>query len=380
MTSGYHRQVSAAVCFVVGARPNFMKAAPVHRALRALDPDLELVLVHTGQHYDPEMSQVFLDQLGLPRPDVFLGVGSGTHGEQTARALTGIERVLLERRPALVVVPGDVNSTLAGALAAVKLDVPVAHLEAGLRSFDRRMPEEHNRLLTDHLSSLLLAHSPEALDNLEREGIDLALAHLVGNTMIDSLLEHVEAARGAAPWRAFGLEAGGYGLVTLHRPALVDDPAALRATVEGLAALAGAAPLVFPVHPRTRERLAAAGHDELLAASGVSVAGPLGYLEFLGLEAEAQFVLTDSGGVQEETAALGVPCFTLRDSTERPITVRLGTNTLLGARPERITEIPALLAERREAQEIPLWDGRAGERAAAVLHAFVARGAVEVAV
>ena len=361
----------ATVCFVVGARPNFMKAAPVHRALRAHDPELELVLVHTGQHYDAEMSQVFLDQLGLPRPDVFLGVGSGTHAEQTAAALVGIERVLLETAPDLVVVPGDVNSTLAGALAAAKLAIPVAHLEAGLRSFDRRMPEEHNRVLTDHLAALLLTHSADALDNLAREGIDLRTVHLVGNTMIDSLVAHADAARAATPWAALGVEPGRYGLVTLHRPALVDDPELLRETVAGLAELATEAPLVFPVHPRTRERLRAGGYDDALERSGVRVTPPLGYLEFLGLEAEARFVLTDSGGVQEETSALGVRCFTLRDSTERPITVELGTNTVLGAKPDRMRDIPRLLSEPRPTQEIPLWDGEAGQRAAAVLAAFV---------
>jgi UDP-N-acetylglucosamine 2-epimerase (non-hydrolysing) len=359
------------VCFVVGARPNFMKAAPVLRALRELDPDSDPLLVHTGQHYDPEMSEVFLRQLDLPKPDVFLGVGSGTHGEQTARALVGVEQVLLERRPALVVVPGDVNSTLAGALAAVKLGIPVAHLEAGLRSFDPAMPEEHNRRLTDHLSAILLAHSQSGVDNLAAEGIDHSAVHLVGNTMIDSLLEHVEAARAAKPWEALGLEPGGYGLVTLHRPALVDDSELLRATVTELVSLADDTPLVFPVHPRTVERLAAAGLTAVLERSGVSLTRPLGYLEFLGLEAEARFALTDSGGVQEETSALGVACFTLRDSTERPVTIDLGTNTLLGLSPERIREIPVELERRPAPTPIPLWDGQAGLRAAQVLAGFL---------
>jgi UDP-N-acetylglucosamine 2-epimerase (non-hydrolysing) len=363
--------VTPCVCFVVGARPNFMKAAPVHRALAALDPEVELLLVHTGQHYDADMSAVFLEELALPVPDVFLGVGSGTHGEQTARALVGIEEVLLERRPDLVVVPGDVNSTLAGALAAAKLDIRLAHLEAGLRSYDRRMPEEHNRLVADHLSSILLAHSASAVDNLEREGIERSLVHLVGNTMIDSLLSHLDAARAAEPWRELGVEPGGYALVTLHRPALVDEPALLSATVTGLKELARTGPVVFPVHPRTHVQLQALGHEASLRSAGVILTRPLGYLAFLGLEAEARFVLTDSGGVQEETSALGVPCFTLRDTTERPITVELGTNTVLGARPERIAEIPQLLEDAPARQAIPLWDGRAGERAAAVLHAFL---------
>ena len=349
------------VCFVVGARPNFMKAAPVLRALESRG--IDVLLVHTGQHYDAEMSDVFLQQLGLPRPDVFLGVGSGTHGEQTARALVGVEGVLLEEQPRLVVVPGDVNSTLAGAIAAVKLNIPVAHLEAGLRSFDRTMPEEHNRLVTDHLSSVLLTHSPSADENLVAEGVARSRIHLVGNTMIDSLLAHVEPARAAAPWEPLGIEPGSYGLVTLHRPALVDDPALLRETIDALRELSVRHPIVFPVHPRTRARLDSLGID----TAGLVVTAPLGYLEFLGLEAEAGFALTDSGGVQEETSALGVPCFTLRGSTERPITVELGTNTLLGLRPERIREIPALLAAPRRGKPLPLWDGEAGSRSADVL-------------
>jgi UDP-N-acetylglucosamine 2-epimerase (non-hydrolysing) len=372
--------MSLRVCFVVGARPNFMKAAPVVRALQQHEPGFETLLVHTGQHYDREMSDVFVGELGLPEPDVFLGVGSGTHGAQTARALVGVEEVLLERRPALVVVPGDVNSTLAGALAAVKLHIPVAHLEAGLRSFDPTMPEEHNRRLTDHVSSLLLAHSASAVENLEREGIAPGAIRLVGNTMIDSLLAHVDAARAAEPWAEHGLEPGAYGLITLHRPALVDEPALLRETVEQLVALAAETPLLFPAHPRTVERLAALGLDRVAAGSGLTVTRPLGYLAFLGLEAGARFVLTDSGGVQEETSALGVSCFTLRDGTERPVTVELGTNVLLGLEPERIAEIPALLARPREAQEIPLWDGHAGERAAAEIARFLARDAVAATV
>ena len=349
------------VCFVVGARPNFMKAAPVLRALEARGVDV--LLVHTGQHYDADMSDVFLEQLGLPKPDVFLGVGSGTHGEQTARALVGVEGVLLEEQPRLVVVPGDVNSTLAGALAASKLQIPVAHLEAGLRSFDPTMPEEHNRVLTDHLAAVLLTHSASAGDNLAAEGIAAARVHLVGNTMIDSLFAHVDAARAAAPWERLSLEHGGYGIVTLHRPALVDDPATLRETVDALGELAAEQAVVFPVHPRTQARLDTLGID----TSALVVTPPLGYLEFLGLEAGARFALTDSGGVQEETSALGIPCFTLRDTTERPITVELGTNTLLGLRPDRIREIPALLRRPREPRSIPLWDGEAGARSADVL-------------
>jgi UDP-N-acetylglucosamine 2-epimerase (non-hydrolysing) len=361
--SGILREVSGSICFVVGARPNFMKVAPVLRAL-----DAPTLLVHTGQHYDSEMSEVFLTELGLPEPDFFLGVGSGTHGEQTARALVGIEQVLLERRPAAVVVSGDVNSTLAGALAAAGAGIPLAHLEAGLRSFDSTMPEEHNRKVADHLSALLLAHSQSAVENLAREGIAAELVELVGNTMIDTVLEHVEEAKARAPWSELGLEAGEYGLVTLHRPALVDDPQVLAETVAALTALAETLPLVFPVHPRTGAQL----EETDMSLGKVLVTPPLGYREFLGLEACARFVLTDSGGVQEETSALGIPCFTLRDTTERPVTVELGTNTVLGAQPDRIAEIPALLEDTRPATPIPLWDGHAGERAAGAIRRWVA--------
>jgi UDP-N-acetylglucosamine 2-epimerase (non-hydrolysing) len=351
--------VEKTICFVVGARPNFMKAAPVVRALRELDADV--LLVHTGQHYDAEMSNVFLHELDLPRPDVFLGVGSGTHAEQTGRALVGIEEVLLEHRPHVVVVPGDVNSTLAGALAAVKLGIPVAHLEAGLRSYDPTMPEEHNRKLTDHVSSLLLVHSESAIENLSAEGIAGDHVRFVGNTMIDSLLACVERARATEPWRRYGLEEQDYALVTLHRPALVDDPELLAATVDELSALGEQTPVLFPAHPRTVARLG----DRPIR--NVIVTGALGYLEFVGLESAARFVLTDSGGVQEETSALGVRCFTLRTTTERPVTIELGTNTLIGLEPEAIAEIPSLLETPLRAGEIPLWDGRAGERAAAAI-------------
>jgi UDP-N-acetylglucosamine 2-epimerase (non-hydrolysing) len=361
------------VCFVVGARPNFMKAAPVYRALRDLNGDLEVLLVHTGQHYDAEMSAVFMDELELPEPDVFLGIGSGSHAEQTAKALVGVEGVLIEQRPSLCVVAGDVNSTLAAALAASKLHVPVAHIEAGLRSFDETMPEEANRRLTDHLSRILLAHSDGAVVNLKNESIDLSRVHLVGNTMIDSVFRYLPRALAREPWSRFDLEQGAFALVTLHRPALVDDMDLLRRTVNALAELGDRLPVLFPVHPRTEARLPAAGLDpEQLRVRGLVLCPPLGYLDFLALEAKAAFVLTDSGGVQEETSALGVRCFTLRSTTERPVTVELGTNTVLGVDPERIREIPAMLDdERRPTTEIPLWDGNAGSRAAAVISGFV---------
>jgi UDP-N-acetylglucosamine 2-epimerase (non-hydrolysing) len=318
------------------------------------------------------MSDVFLAELDLPEPDAFLGAQSGSHAEQTARVLIGVERLLLERRADLVIVVGDVNSTLAAALAAAKLDIPVAHVEAGLRSFDSGMPEEHNRRLTDHLSRVLLAHSQSGLDNLALEGIPSERVHLVGNTMIDTLLTHVAAARRRKPWTKWGLSQGGYAVVTLHRPALVDDPALLTSTVRQLISLATHLPIIFPVHPRTVDRLAALSLGDALEDSNVTLTEPLGYDDFLGLEAEAAFVLTDSGGVQEETSALGIRCFTLRDNTERPVTVELGTNVVLGARPERISEIPSLLEHSVSNEPIPLWDGHAGERAARVLRDFLA--------
>jgi UDP-N-acetylglucosamine 2-epimerase (non-hydrolysing) len=361
------------ISFVVGARPNFVKVAPVYQALKAHAPQHDLRLIHTGQHYDHELSDAFVADLSLPKPDAFLAVGSGTHGEQTARALVEVERLLIDSRPALVVVAGDVNSTLAAALAAAKLHIPIAHIEAGLRSFDLSMPEEHNRKLTDHLSAVLLTHSPSAVVNLEREGIAHDWVHLVGNTMVDSLLAHLDAARERRPWEKLGLEGGAYGLVTLHRAELVDDEDRLKPTVSKLLNLAEAFPLVFPVHPRTRERLEVFGLGERLQSGGITVVEPLGYLDFLGLESAARFVLTDSGGVQEETSALGVPCFTLRDSTERPITMDLGTNVLLGLSPERITGIPPALEVARPPEPIPLWDGRAGRRAAEALVAFLER-------
>ena len=341
------------------------------QALRKLDPTIGIRLVHTGQHYDPEMSDVFIDELGLPVPDVRLEVGSGGHGEQTARALGGLAQIFEVERPDLVVLVGDVNSTLAAALAAVKLSIPVAHIESGLRSFDLEMPEEHNRKLTDHVSSILFTHSTSAVDNLEREGIDPASVHLVGNTMIDSLFAHRPAALDAQPWAAFDLPAHEYGLVTLHRPTLVDDPSLLHATVQALVQLARTWPLVFPVHPRTLERVALQGLDRIAADTNLRLTGPLGYTTFLGLEAAARFVVTDSGGVQEETSALGVPCFTLRSSTERPVTIELGTNILLGIDPARISEIPGLLAPTSSGTQIPLWDGCAGERAAAAIALFL---------
>jgi UDP-N-acetylglucosamine 2-epimerase (non-hydrolysing) len=328
---------------------------------------VEQRLVHTGQHYDPAVRDIFFAELPLPEPHVQLEVRSGAHGAQTARALAGLEEVFVELRPDLVLVPGDVNSTLAGALAAAKLDIPVCHLEAGLRSHDRTMPEEHNRRLTDHVATLLLTHSEEANRNLLHEGIGPEGVVLVGNTMIDTLLVNVGRARGLAPWEDYDLAPRGYVLVTLHRPALVDSLELLRATMAALERVAGELPVLFPVHPRTRSRLA----EVRLDSSRVRLVDPQPYNRFLGLEAEAAAVVTDSGGVQEETTVLGVPCFTLRDNTERPVTVTHGTNRVLGLDPARIADVPELLRRPRPSSMPPLWDGLAGARAADEIERFL---------
>ncbi len=355
--------VSEILC-VVGARPNFMKMAPILRSLRAF-PQIRAFLVHTGQHYDEEMSRVFFDELGLPAPDRDLDVGSDTHARQTARIMMAFEALVEERAPKLVVVVGDVNSTLACSLVAAKLGVPVAHVEAGLRSRDRTMPEEINRLVTDAVSDLLFATSPDAIENLISEGIDRAKIHLVGNPMIDTLRCHLETARRRDTIARLGLSAGGYALVTLHRPSNVDDPANLRRVLAALEEIANRITVVFPVHPRTTERLRGNG----IVASHVRLLNPFGYLDFLALMAGAQLVLTDSGGIQEETTVLGVPCLTLRANTERPITISEGTNRLIGTDPRAIVPaMEAILAGDVPPRRSPaLWDGEAGSRIASVI-------------
>lgn len=349
---------------VVGARPNFVKMAPVIEAMARRDA--EQFVVHTGQHYDQRMSDEMLSDLQFPEPDLFLGIGSGTHGAQTARALAEFEQVLIDRRPELVVVAGDVNSTLACALAAVKLGIRVAHVESGLRSGDWTMPEEVNRVLTDRLSDLLFTHSPEAEGHLLAEGLAADRIHAVGNTMIDSLRKFEGPARARAKWQEFDLDETDYVLITLHRPSNVDDPARLNRLVDELAVLARRAASIFPIHPRTRAQLESTGRLQELEAAGLRCVEPLGYLDFLSLEMGAGAVLTDSGGVQEETSALGVRCYTLRPNTERPVTITQGTNVLLGDDPARIAEIEP---SRHPATPclIPLWDGHAGDRIADLL-------------
>ena len=341
-----------------------MKTAPIVAELRRHPDRFEHALVHTGQHYDREMSSIFFEQLGIGDPDHLLGVGSGSHAQQTARVMERLEPLLLELSPDLVLVPGDVNSTLAAALTASKLDIAIGHVEAGLRSFDRTMPEEINRIVADQLSELLFIHSPEARGNLLAEGRPAEAIHDVGNTMIDTLVAMEERIEAAAAAESLGLERGAYLVVTLHRPSLVDGPLLATALAE-LARVAESIPIVFPVHPRTRAAVANLDVD----SERLRLLEPLGYVEFLGLVSAAAGVLTDSGGIQEETTFLGIPCFTLRDSTERPVTIELGTNVLLGLAPERIAEVPALLeaARGRPASVPPLWDGRAAERIVALL-------------
>lgn len=349
------------ILHVLGTRPNFVKMAPVIAAITDRLPDADQVIVHTGQHYDRNMSEIFFEQLGVPTPDHMLEVGSGSHAVQTAKVMERLEPLLIADRPDLLLVPGDVNSTLAAALTAVKLDIPVGHIESGLRSWDRKMPEEINRILTDQIAGQLYVHSEEAIANLQREGIPPDRIHFVGNTMIDSLVALEDRFRPLQSCREFGLEPGGFLLVTLHRPALVDGPLLFEA-ISALNLVAADIPVLFPVHPRTRARLT----GEVEIAPDLKLVDPAGYLEFLSLEADATAVLTDSGGIQEETTYLGVPCFTLRDNTERPVTVELGTNTLLGLDPARIAEIPGLITDggRITTEPPPLWDGKAAERIA----------------
>jgi len=350
---------------VVGARPNFMKAAPVVDALAQRGVDQ--MLIHTGQHYDHVLSQVFFDELGLPEPDRYLGVGSGTQASQTARLLEALESQFVELAPALVVVYGDVNSTLAATLAAVKLGIPVAHVEAGLRSFDRSMPEEVNRVVTDALSSLHLVTSPEALGLLAREGIPVGSSHFVGNPMIDTLERVRPMLDPARVLERLGL-AGSYGVVTLHRPANVDDPVRATAIVEALSTVAGELPLVFPIHPRGRAVLEECGIADI---AGLTLSEPLGYVDFTGLVRDAVVVVTDSGGIQEESTMLGVPCLTVRPNTERPITVSHGTNRLVEPF-EIASAVSGILDGTWSAppDRPPLWDGRSGDRIAGVIVEF----------
>ena len=369
------------VMCVVGARPNFVKIAPILRAFRAIGHS-DTTLLHTGQHYDVAMNTAFFDELAIPAPDINLEIGSGTGTQQTARIMLALEDVLTARRPDVLLVVGDVNSTLATALVGAKLRIPLVHVEAGLRSNDLAMPEEINRLVTDRLSSLLLATEPSAVENLVREGVPTASIRLVGNVMIDTL--HACLPRAVAV--ATTLSAtdcdetfmarimGGYGFVTLHRPSNVDEPKQLRGLVEALASISQELPLIFAVHPRTRAAIAVAGLDAALAASSIHVTPPLTYLQTIGVMRDARVVLTDSGGVQEETTALGVPCLTIRDNTERPITVSDGTNMIVGSNPAALAPAVtlALRSDGKRGRVPDLWDGRAAERVVQAVREFFA--------
>lgn len=359
------------ILHVVGARPNFMKAAPVLRALGA-HPGIHQTLVHTGQHYDAAMSDVFFQQLEMPQPDFNLGVGSGTHAQQTAKIMLAFEPVLLDRRPDLVLVYGDVNSTVAAAQVCSKLGVRVAHVEAGLRSRDRSMPEEINRLLTDQLSDLLFTPSADADQNLLQEGIERSRIHLVGNVMIDTLVRLISRAQNRLPINI----SSPYALVTLHRPSNVDDLTWLREMLEVLGELSSRLHVVFPVHPRTRQRLEELGAPAALN-SHLVLLEPLPYLEFLDLQRHAALVITDSGGIQEESTFLGVPCLTVRENTERPVTITLGTNQLVGRDLRRLRQAATKIIETSSSEEnreskmdthrVPLWDGHAAERIAQII-------------
>jgi UDP-N-acetylglucosamine 2-epimerase (non-hydrolysing) len=362
------------ILHVVGARPNYMKIAPVMKAV-ARAGWAEQRLVHTGQHYDFSMSDVFFTDLGMPVPDIHLGVGSGSHAEQTAKVLVGFESVCIQERPDLVVVAGDVNSTMAAAIDCAKLRIPCAHVEAGLRSFDLEMPEEVNRLVTDRLCDILLTPSEDGDENLRREGTPPDRIFLVGNVMIDTLLEHLSRARERGTLAKIGVDPGGYVVMTLHRPSNVDEPGVLGGLLGAIEEIQRDLPVVFPLHPRTRKRIEEFGYGGRVAdMAGLTLCEPLGYLEFLALTSQAKLVLTDSGGLQEETTALGIPCLTLRENTERPVTVTQGTNTVVGVDPSRIVgEARRALGGLGKAGRIPpLWDGRASERIAEVFRNWLA--------
>jgi len=362
------------VLLLCGTRPNFVKIAPLIEAIERYNITsnervIEPLLVHTGQHYDYQMSQVFFQDLDNPKPDVHLDIGGGSHGEQTGKILIEIEKVLIERKPSLVVVVGDVNSTLAGALAAAKLNIPVAHVEAGLRSFDRTMPEEINRLLTDTVSDYLFTPSEDAKCNLLREGIDSKKIFFVGNIMADSLLNNKDKALCSDILRKLGLQERSYGLFTLHRPSNVDNEQIFCVIIQALVKISEILPVVFPIHPRTKKNIEKFGLRQVIKESKIKTIDPVGYIDFLALQMHAKLVLTDSGGIQEETTVLGVPCLTLRENTERPITITKGTNKLIGCKPIKIMqEVSNILQNNMEQGKIPdLWDGKTADRIVRVI-------------
>jgi UDP-N-acetylglucosamine 2-epimerase (non-hydrolysing) len=354
------------ILLIAGARPNFMKVAPIYAEMKRRASDFAPLIVHTGQHYDASMSDAFFDDLGMPRADIHLGVGSASHAVQTAKIMTEFEPVVLRERPDWVLVVGDVNSTIACALVCSKLGIKVAHVEAGLRSRDRTMPEEINRILTDAISDLLLTTSEDANENLANEGIPAERVRFVGNVMIDSLNDHLKISERSTVRETLGIEGRDYAVVTLHRPSNVDDQRTFAGIVDALVTIAGRLPIVFPVHPRTRAKIDEFGFAEAIANADIQVIEPLGYLDFMRLYSGARLVLTDSGGLQEETTVLGIPCLTLRNNTERPITIEMGTNVLVGTDPEKIKQaaIDVLESNLGAANTTipPLWDGKAAGR------------------
>jgi UDP-N-acetylglucosamine 2-epimerase (non-hydrolysing) len=354
---------------VVGARPNFMKAAPLLKELGRHPDQFQPRLIHTGQHYDPKMSKLFFDDLGMEPPDVFLGVGSGTHAEQTARIMVEFEKTIMANRPYLVVVFGDVNSTMAAAIVAAKLWVKIAHVEAGLRSFDNQMPEEINRIVTDRLSDYLFVTEESGLKNLKAEGVPSDRIFFTGNIMIDSLVASLEACKKSTVLADLGLVPGEFVCMTLHRPSNVDNPQKLRELIELILKIAVRTPVVFPCHPRTHKEMEHLGLFERIDADRLKIIEPLGYLDFLRLQSSCKFVLTDSGGIQEETTYLQIPCITMRESTERPVTVDVGSNVLTGPYPDKVLEaVDLILCGKHKHGKIPeLWDGRTAIRIREIL-------------
>jgi UDP-N-acetylglucosamine 2-epimerase (non-hydrolysing) len=361
--------MTSKLALIVGARPNFMKAAPLMRQLHRFPGRFSTLLIHTGQHYDHKLSQLFFEELGMARPDIYLGVGSGTHAEQTAKIMVELEKVFTEHRPDLVIVFGDVNSTMAASLVAAKLCIKIAHVEAGLRSFDPAMPEEINRIVTDRLSDYMFVTEPSGLKHLEQEGVDKSKIFYTGNIMIDSLATSLAAARRSTILDDLKLTSKKYAVMTLHRPSNVDNPERLMAIINAVMSVGETVPVVFPCHPRTQKELSR--HNlSLQATSGpLRLIEPLGYLDFLRLQSECYFVLTDSGGVQEETTYLQIPCVTMRENTERPVTVDVGSNILVGPHPDKMLEaVKAILAGKHKQGRIPdLWDGHTAERIVEIL-------------
>ncbi|MCB9056924.1 MAG: UDP-N-acetylglucosamine 2-epimerase (non-hydrolyzing) [Calditrichae bacterium] len=355
---------------VVGARPNFMKIAPLQRAMQNQKDIFDAKIIHTGQHYDERMSKFFFDDLQLPKPDVFLGIGSGSHAVQTAKIMIEFEKVCLEQKPDIVVVVGDVNSTAACSMVASKLWIPVVHIEAGLRSFDRQMPEEINRMVTDAISDMLFVTEKSGLENLQREGVDPAKIHLVGNVMIDSLVYFLEKAKQSAILKEMDLSQQSYALCTLHRPSNVDDPKNFVNILNALEEIQKELKVIFPIHPRTEKNIKDLGlQDKVKAMKNLVLLPPTGYLDFLNLQANCKFVISDSGGIQEETTYLGIPCLTVRENTERPVTSEIGTNEIVGTDTRKILDSARLILDNKwkKGQVPPLWDGHTAERIVEVL-------------